>query len=139
MPKWSRNRKRKQAQADLQTREQAPAQRDRDADSPEERYKSYKDVAANWAQLEGDKIKIEEVIGRDVVFKSYMRHARSAYREGKPYVSVQIEQDGVHKYFHTSSASLIDRLERSRESMPYKGKVVKKRSAVSENEYLAIE
>ena len=121
MPRWNYQRKRYQTgKAKKESGEQPTEQPSPPTTQTSQADKTYK--------LQGEQIKLDEIIGKDIVVRQYIRHERSKYTD-KPYVSVEVFYQGKAWYFHTASVSLRDQLRRNKEAMPYDAKIVKKTSA----------
>ena len=82
--------------------------------------------------LMGDKIKIEEILNKEVVFTS-MKTEPSKMNKGEDYLKVQIadgEIDGkpIYKIFFSSSKVLMKQFKKYKSFMPFKATIIKQKS-----------
>lgn len=85
--------------------------------------KKFSDFAKSEVAMNGDKIKIGEVLGREVIVNSY-KIGKSIY-EDKQCLTLQIELDGCSRIIFTGSTVLIDQSKRFESEMPFIAKIEK--------------
>lgn len=80
--------------------------------------RKFSDFAKVCVPLEGDKLKIAEVLNKDIVVLSY-QIKQSKKREGTQYITLQVEMDGKKYIVFTGSHVLISQAEEYSKHMPF--------------------
>lgn len=80
--------------------------------------KRFTDFATEERQLEGEKIKLDNILGKELVVKDY-RIAKSKYEGKGNYTTIQIELDGKTNVVFTGSEVLASQCEKYKEEMPF--------------------
>jgi hypothetical protein len=88
--------------------------------------KRFSDFAEEQRPLDGDKIKIEQVLNIEIEILGY-RVTRSKYeknRSGKC-LQLQVDLDGAHKVLFTGSDVLIEQMEKYGHQVPFQATIKK--------------
>lgn len=88
--------------------------------------KRFSDFAEEQKPLDGDKIKVEQVLNIEVEIIGY-RVTRSKYEKNKSgkCLQLQMEIDGAHRVLFTGSDVLIEQMEKYGEQVPFRTTVKK--------------
>lgn len=87
-------------------------------DGKEESYlKKFSDFATDTGIMVGEKIKIEEILGKEIMVNGY-KISDSKY-EGKQLLTLQIKLDDIDRVVFTSSGILIDQCNRYEDEIPF--------------------
>ncbi|MEW5983718.1 MAG: hypothetical protein AB1806_15300 [Acidobacteriota bacterium] len=97
----------------------------------DERYASFSKIYEQARQLQGEQISPKALLdsGDTFVVRNYFkRHSR--FEGSSEYVAVEIElPNGQRRFFYSGSEPLRDQLDRTAVGMPYRAKLVTKKSA----------
>ena len=110
---------------------------------PGEQYASFAEVHQEATRLEGERVSADELVksGQEFVVERYFKRSSQYGEKNNPYyAAVQIKvltDPAEQRYFNTSSATVMDQLERTEHAMPYRAKL-KTRQASSGKEYLTL-
>lgn len=83
--------------------------------------KRFSDLNNSTRVLEGDKIKIGDVAGKEIIIKGFSV-SESKFKEEK-LLTLQIEMDGVNRVVFTGSKVLADQCEENKDEMPFMTKI----------------
>lgn len=88
--------------------------------------KSFADFATDDGILTGEKLKLDDVLGKEVAVKGY-KVAESKYNKGenKKVLTLQFDLDGVEHILFTGSGVLIDQAEKYKDEIPFLTKIEK--------------
>ena len=87
-------------------------------------YPHYKDFADTTAQLEGEKKKIGDIFGVEILVTGF-RVGNSKYKD-KEYLTLQFRLDGNMYIMFTGSEPLIKEAKQSEDKMPYYTTIVQR-------------
>lgn len=85
--------------------------------------KRFSDFASEDVGFTGDKLKLDDVLGKDIIVKSF-KVADSKFNDNKV-LTLQFELDDVDYITFTGSRVLLDQAERHKEMMPFITKIEK--------------
>lgn len=74
--------------------------------------------------LSGDKLKIENIVGKEIVIKGH-KIGKSKHDYGKNVLTMQYELNGVEHITFTGSTVLIDQIEKYKDEIPFITKIEK--------------
>ncbi len=80
--------------------------------------KKFADFAKPNNAMTGDKIKIDKVLDKEIVVKSY-KIGESKYKEDKDLLTLQIELSNEERVIFTSSSVLINQIKEYESEMPF--------------------
>ncbi|UGB31720.1 hypothetical protein [Metabacillus sp. B2-18] len=89
--------------------------------------KRFSDFASDDAILTGDKMKLNDILGKELIVKGY-KVADSKYKRGNGadrVLTLQFELGGVDHITFTGSNVLIDQVEKYKDEMPFVSKIEK--------------
>ena len=86
--------------------------------------KSFSDFAKEEKPLDGDKIKIDDLLNKEVIIKDF-KVAKSKYEGKGDYMTLQIEENGQTRVSFTGSLVLINQCKRYKDEMPFKATIKK--------------
>ena len=82
--------------------------------------KRFSDFAEEEKPIEGDKVKIESILNREILVTAYkVKKSKYAKNNSEQCLTVQFEVDGIKKIFFTGSCVLLDQLEKYGHEMPF--------------------
>lgn len=86
--------------------------------------KRFSDFAADTNAMTGDKIKIEEVLGKEIEITGY-RVADSKYPKSpnSKVLTLQFKLNGVDRILFTGSGVLLEQVEKYKDEMPFLTKI----------------
>lgn len=83
-------------------------------------YHKFSDFADEPQGLNGDKIKIDDAINKELVITAFRVDDSKYHRdEGKKYVGIQVLIDEQERVIFTGSAVLINQLEKYQDKIPF--------------------
>lgn len=85
--------------------------------------KRFSDFASEDVGFTGDKLKLDEILGKDIIVKSFKVND-SKFKDSKV-LTLQFELDDVDYIAFTGSGVLLDQAERYKEMMPFITKIEK--------------
>ena len=85
--------------------------------------KRFSDFATNDAAMTGDKIKIDNILGKEIIVKKY-KIGNSRFNDGK-LLTLQFELDRKEYIVFTGSSVLIEQSEKYKNEMPFITKIEK--------------
>ena len=85
--------------------------------------KRFSDFATNDAAMTGDKIKIDNILGKEIIVKKY-KIGNSRFNDGK-LLTLQFELDRKEYIIFTGSSVLIEQSEKYKNKMPFIAKIEK--------------
>lgn len=83
----------------------------------------FSDFAKENGIMSGDKIKIDEILNKEIIIKSYK--VGSSKYEGKQLLTLQIELEGIDRVIFTSGTVLVDQCNTFKDKMPFISKIQK--------------
>jgi hypothetical protein len=89
--------------------------------------KQFSEISREESRLEGDKIKLDDILNRDIVIYGFTL-AKSSFSKNKTgqYVTVQFAYpEGVKQVFFSGSDVLIDQLQRYKTDIPFVAQIKK--------------
>jgi len=82
--------------------------------------KRFNDFAREVRPIEGAKIKIDDIINREILVKDYkVRPSRYEKKDCDKCLTLQFELEGVLRVLFTGSNVLIDQIEKYRHEIPF--------------------
>ncbi len=90
--------------------------------------KRFSDFAKEETQLEGLKVKLDDLLGQDIMIVAFrMSDSRYSKNKSGKYATVQFKQkeDCPPQVFFTGSDILIEQLEKYKEELPFVAKIKK--------------
>lgn len=85
--------------------------------------KKFSDFAKAEIGFNGDKLKIDEILGRDIIVENY-KIGDSKYND-KQMLTIQFKLDGVDYIVFTGSRVLMNQCEKYKDEMPFGAKIEK--------------
>lgn len=86
--------------------------------------KRFSDFAKEPSAMTGDKIKIDDVLGREITVIGY-KLGDSKQKLGTKVLTLQFMLDGAERILFTGSTVLIEQVERYKSEMPFLAKIEK--------------
>jgi len=88
--------------------------------------KNFADFATDDGILTGDKLKLDDVLGKVIIIKGY-KIADSKYNKGenKKVLTLQFNIEGIEHILFTGSSVLIDQTEKYKDEIPFMTKIEK--------------
>jgi len=87
--------------------------------------KKFADIAKEQV-LDGDKIRIDDVINTEIIILKYaVKESRYSKNKSGEYLTLQVEMDGKRHVIFTGSDVLIDQLKQYGEELPFKATIRK--------------
>ncbi len=87
---------------------------------------SFADFAEELGLLDGDKIRIESVLNKELVVIGHaVRDSQFSKNKSGKYLTLQIEVDGERRVVFTGSDVLIEQLEKYAEMIPFQATIKK--------------
>ena len=89
--------------------------------------KKFSDFATDDGVLTGDKLRLEDVLGKEIIVKGY-KISNSKYGkkgEDKKVLTLQFELEGVDYIIFTGSNVLMDQIEKYKSEIPFMTKIEK--------------
>lgn len=89
--------------------------------------KRFSDFATDDGVLTGDKLKLEDILGREIIVKGY-KVSDSKYGkngEDKKVLTLQFELGGIDYIVFTGSKVLMDQVEKYKDEIPFLTKIEK--------------
>ena len=86
--------------------------------------KRFSDFAKTSTQITGDKIKIEQIVGKEIEILDYSIND-SKYKEGTKVLKLQFKLDGDTRIVFTGSNVLIDQISQYKDEIPFITKIEK--------------
>ncbi len=86
--------------------------------------KRFSDFATSHINLTGDKIKIDEVLGKEIEVIAFTL-SDSKYKEGTEVLKLQLRLNGETRVLFTGSSVLIDQITGHKDEMPFLTKIEK--------------
>lgn len=88
--------------------------------------KQFSDFAAETSAMTGDKIKIEEVLGKEIEITGYkISDSKYPKTAGSKVLTLQFNIDGVGRILFTGSNVLLEQCEKYESEMPFVTKIEK--------------
>ena len=78
----------------------------------------FSDFAEEEKPLDGEKIKIDDILNKEIIIKNFTVHNSKFEGKGK-YAKVQIETEGVTKVIFTGSEVIANQCEKYEKQMPF--------------------
>lgn len=85
--------------------------------------KRFSDFATGDTAITGDKIKLDSILGKEIVIKGY-KISNSRYNDGK-LLTLQFELEGKEYIVFTGSSVLIEQIEKYKNEIPFMTKIEK--------------
>ena len=91
---------------------------------------TFRDVYQKGYAYSGKRVKLEEVLGREILIREYVRRA-SKFAEGREMAVIhaysrQVNPEQPYDFsFATGSRVILEQLERTKDQLPYRARVVK--------------
>lgn len=85
--------------------------------------KKFSDFATGDTAITGDKIKLDNILGKEIVIKGY-KISGSKYNNGK-LLTLQFKFDGKEHIIFTGSSVLIEQTEKYKDEIPFITKIEK--------------
>lgn len=93
---------------------------------PQQPVKRFGDFAREVKPLDGSKVKIDEVINREILVVDFkVNHSRYEKKGAEECLTLQFEMDGTKHIFFTGSRVLIDQIQKYKHELPF-ATVIKK-------------
>ena len=86
--------------------------------------KRFSDFAKEEKPLDGEKIKIDDLLNKEVIVKDF-KIAKSKYEGKGDYMTLQVEENGETRVSFTGSSVLINQCKKYQDEMPFQT-VIKK-------------
>jgi len=89
--------------------------------------KKFSDFATDDGVLTGDKLKLDDVLGKEIIVKGY-KISDSKYGkngEDKKVLTLQFELEGINYIIFTGSKVLMDQVEKYKDEIPFITKIEK--------------
>lgn len=80
-------------------------------------YPKFSDFAADDAKLDGEKVKLKDILGQEILILGYSIH-RSKFKD-ENYLTLQFEKDQIRHVLFTGSCVLTDQIEKYAEKIPF--------------------
>ena len=75
---------------------------------------------ANEVTLEGDKVKIEQILGKEIILKAYLvTKSKYPQKDNEYCLELQFEMDGKVYVTFTGSVVLMDKIEKYKDHLPF--------------------
>ena len=85
--------------------------------------KRFSDFATGDISLTGDKLKLDDILGKEIIIKGY-KLGNSKYNEGQV-LTLQFELENVEYITFTGSSVLTNQVEKYKEEIPFMTKIEK--------------
>lgn len=86
--------------------------------------KRFSDFAKSHTSLSGDKVRIDEILGKEIEVMAFIL-ANSKYKEGTKVLKLQFRIDGEVKVLFTGSKVLIEQATEHEDEIPFMAKIEK--------------
>ncbi len=86
--------------------------------------KRFSDFATEQHPFEGDKIRLDDVLNKEIVVKDF-KIAKSKYEGKGNYVTIQIEEENELKVVFTGSEVIATQCEKYKDEMPFMATIKK--------------
>ncbi len=80
-------------------------------------YPKFSDFASDDAKLDGEKVKLKDILGQEILILGYSIH-RSKFKD-ENYLTLQFEIDQTRHVLFTGSCVLTDQIEKYAEKIPF--------------------
>ena len=80
-------------------------------------YHKFSDFAIGETKLDGEKVKLKDMLNQEVLVTGYAIH-RSKFKD-ENYLTLQFEKDDVRKVLFTGSCVLMDQIEKHADKLPF--------------------
>ena len=82
--------------------------------------KRFSDFAEEETGLEGDKVKVDDILNREILVIAYrIRNSKFSKNNSGKYLTIQFELDSGKHIFFTGSDVLIDQMEKYGQEIPF--------------------
>ncbi len=88
--------------------------------------KKFSDFATEEVLLIGDKVKIEDILGKEIIITGYrIRESKFNDRDHGKCITIQFTVDGIQKILFTGSEVLMNQIEKYKEEIPFSTIIIK--------------